>query len=323
MTKILVTGGSGFIGTNLINYLLEQSIDILSIDIEHPRIDEHNKYFQKCDIRNYNLFLECCLKFNPDYIIHLAARTDLKDENNIDKYDTNILGVQNLVAISEKIKSLKKVVYTSSMLVNEVGYKPKSQKDYNPNSLYGKSKVIGEQIVFNSNFKNWVIIRPTSIWGPWFDEPYKNFFSFVLNKKYVTFSRDYCSTKTYGFVGNSVKQIIEITFSSTETTNSEIYYIGDYEPLNIFDWANTISKIAGLKPITILPFFIFKLGGKIGDLFLKLDIDLPLTTFRIRNMSTNNVIDLSKTKGLISELPYNLEKGIEITIDWMRNYKSN
>ena len=319
MIKILVTGGSGFIGTNLINFLLENSISVLSIDVEQPKVERHLSFFKKCDIRDFELLYDCCSKFNPDYIIHLAARTDLIESKNINNYDSNIIGVQNLVRISDKLKSLKKIVYTSSMLVNEVGYRPKFDTDYNPNSLYGRSKVIGEQIVFESTFKNWVIIRPTSIWGPWFKEPYRNFFNYVLKQKYFSIPKVNCSTKTYGFVGNSVKQIFDITFSKNIITNTKIFYIGDYKPLNIFDWSNNISKIAGLKSIKAYPFILFKMGGYFGDFLLKLNINFPLTSFRIRNMSTNNIVDLSKTEEITPDLPFQLSESIQITIDWIKN----
>ena len=68
MHKYLITGGSGFIGTNLINELNEvfDKIVILNIDIKKPQIAEHNKYWVDCDINNYNELKKNCLNFDPD-----------------------------------------------------------------------------------------------------------------------------------------------------------------------------------------------------------------------------------------------------------------
>ena len=70
--------------------------------------------------------------------------------------------------ISIGLNELKKIIIASSMLVCELGYSPKNFNDYKPNTLYGESKVLTEKIV--KKFKNsWTIVRPTSIWGPWFE----------------------------------------------------------------------------------------------------------------------------------------------------------
>ena len=115
-------------------------------------------------------------EFQPEYIIHLAARTDLNGKS-VSDYSANIEGVENMVKISNSLASLKRVIYASSRLVCKIGYQPKSYNDFCPTTFYGESKMIGEMIVRNytKSFYSWSIVRPTSIWGPWFDVPYRNF----------------------------------------------------------------------------------------------------------------------------------------------------
>ena len=104
--------------------------------------------------------------------------------------------------IIKELSCLKKIIITSSMLVCKGGYQPLNQVDYKPNTIYGESKVITEKIVWD-NLPNcdWAIIRPTSIWGPWFSVPYRNFFEMIISKKYFHIGDEAC-TKTYGYVGN-------------------------------------------------------------------------------------------------------------------------
>ena len=76
MYKVLITGGSGFIGTNLLLFFKEK-YEILNIDIRESNLTELQKYTSIVDITNYENFRNVVIGFSPDYIIHLAARTDL------------------------------------------------------------------------------------------------------------------------------------------------------------------------------------------------------------------------------------------------------
>ena len=79
MKKILITGGSGFIGTNLIEHLLKKTdAELLTFDINEPKIDSHNRFWKRVDIREYEELREKIVEYKPDIVIHLAARTDLR-----------------------------------------------------------------------------------------------------------------------------------------------------------------------------------------------------------------------------------------------------
>ena len=218
VNKILVTGGSGFIGTNVIKELLSNGNQVLNLDINKPKDGNYLSCWDNVDITNLDVFKKVVVKFDPDYIIHLAARTDL-DGLTLDDYGANILGVKNLMSIIKELGALKKIVITSSMLVCRTGYYPLNQFDFSPTTIYGESKVLTEKIVWeNKPVCDWAILRPTSIWGPWFGVPYKNFFDMVISKKYFHIGNNSC-TKTYGFVGNSVYQILSILFTDTSVEN--------------------------------------------------------------------------------------------------------
>ena len=122
--RYIVTGGSGFIGTNVIALLLSKNYDILNIDIREPQNKDHFNYWIDCNICNYDKLRKLILDYDPDYIIHLAARTDLVGET-LNDYSANIDGVKNLMNISIELNELKKIVIASSMLVCELGYFPK------------------------------------------------------------------------------------------------------------------------------------------------------------------------------------------------------
>lgn len=322
MDKILIIGGSGFIGTNLIEYLRgRNSFEILSLDIAKPKINSQRSLWKNVDIRNKEDLTKVIWEFNPDYVIHLAARTDLNG-TTLNDYDANIKGVSNLLDVLEDVSNLKRVIFASSMYVCEPGYMPKDFEDYAPHTLYGESKVQTEKIIKAKNPRyEWCIIRPTSIWGPWFGEPYNKFFHIVLNRMYFHMGSRACK-KTYGYVDNAIYQIMSLLNTDVEKMNGKIFYIGDYEPYDITEWANEIAGYARIK-IPRIPYFCFKLAGWFGD-FLKLfGITFPMTSFRLHNMTTNNVHDLRPIQEIAPNLPVERIDGTKRTLEWIRQMENN
>lgn len=318
--KILITGGSGFIGTNLIECLINdhnRDIDILNIDIHQPKIEAHAKYWKKVDLRDAQTLLEVISHFSPDCVIHLGARTDLRGRT-LQDYDANINGVTNLLLALDKIPNLQRAIFASSMYVCEPGYIPKDFEDYAPHTLYGESKVETEKRIKAHNpTYTWSIIRPTSIWGPWFGEPYDQFFRIVLNHMYFHMGSRACK-KTYGYVDNVIYQILSILKSSSEKVNLKVFYLGDYEEYDIAGWANEIASIAGVK-IPRIPYVLFVFAGWMGDFLKVLGITFPMTSFRLHNMTTDNIHNTSPIQTIAPHLPIDRIEGTRRTIDWINN----
>lgn len=316
--KFAITGGSGFIGSNYILNLLKcESNLVINIDRRKSLIHDIRKITHLVDINDYQIFSKVLLDFQPDFIIHLAARTDL-DGMSLEDYDSNITGVKNLMKIAQELPNLKKIIVTSSMLVCRAGYYPKDQFDYSPSTLYGQSKVETEKITWaNKPNCDWAIIRPTSIWGPWFGVPYKDFFDMVIAHRYFHIGNKGC-TKTYGYVENSVYQIEQILFNETLDENRKVFFIGDNPATNIEEWGNEIAAELGYKILKI-PYFLIKMAALLGD-FLKIaGVKFPITSFRLRNMTTNNVIDLTDTYKIAPNPPFTRVEGVKRTLNWIKH----
>lgn len=315
--KLLITGGSGFIGMNLVSHLAER-YELMNIDIKKPKINEHLKFWKNIDITDFEQLKHAVEEFNPQYIIHLAARTDLNGET-LNDYNANIQGVENIVKVAKNLTQLKKIIITSSMLVCHVGYIPKDQFDYSATTLYGKSKIETERITWQTDFNcDWAIIRPTSIWGPWFDVPYRNFFNMVKKKMYVHIGNKGC-TKTYGYIGNSVYQIEQILKADTTSSENKVFYIGDEPAINIKEWADQIASELGYKVHTV-PWSLIKVLAFVGDMMKKMGINAPMSSFRLKNMTTNNIIDLKPTYEIAPNPPYKRLEAIKETLKWMEKH---
>ena len=317
MSKLLITGGSGFIGTNLIEYLSKDTqYEIQNIDIVKPKKSVQDKYWVQVDLRKHDAVIAAVVAFAPDYVIHLGARTDLNGKT-LQDYDANMSGVSNLLDAIEAAGTVKRAIFASSMYVCEPGYMPKNFEDYAPHTLYGESKVETEKRIKAANPSyTWSIIRPTSIWGPWFGEPYNRFFHIVLKRMYFHMGKRACK-KTYGYVDNAIYQIMSILNADAEKVNRKVFYLGDYEPYDITEWANEIAKHAGIK-IPNIPYFCFKLAGWFGDLLKLFGISFPMTSFRLHNMTTDNVHNLNPIKEFAPNLPVGREEGTVKTLEWIK-----
>jgi nucleoside-diphosphate-sugar epimerase len=319
MAKIIITGASGFIGTNLLESLLQDPAnEIINIDIVEPRFTAHRKYWRDVDVRNLDQLSKLVTAFKPNYIFHLAARTDL-NSNSIEDYSSNTIGVENLVAVSLKLSDLRRVIFVSSLLVCRLGYQQSHELDFCPNTAYGESKVTGEMIVRSRALElPWVIVRPTSIWGPWFAEPYRDFFEAIEKGIYVHSSKS-GTTRSYGFVLNTVYQLKSLCYSDAKVVVGKTFYLADYEALNLMHWATLIQKKLGAKPIKFMPLTILKAVALTGDGLNFIGIsNFPLTSRRLNNLLTDAVYDVNRLKLISGDLPYSLNDGVEITLNWLK-----
>ena len=317
--KILLTGASGFIGTNLLEDLLKKGYEVKNLDWNEPKITARKNLWENINITNYDEFEKAVISFNPDYIVHLAARTDL-DGKTLEDYDQNITGVENLMKIIHKLPNLKKIIITSSKFVTRNGYQIKNQRDYCPHTKYGESKVETETRVWNDIPDcDWCIIRPTSIWGPWFGVPYRNFFDMVIRRMYFHIGHIKCH-KTYGYIGNAIYQIEHLLFNETKDVNNKVFYIGDEPPYEINEWADEIAAELGFK-IPTMPVWFVKCLAKFGDFLGFFHIHFPMQSFRFTNMTNDGINDMSNTYKIAPEMPYTRLEGVMETIAWINKYE--
>ena len=317
--KILLTGASGFIGTNLLEDLLKKGYEVKNLDWNEPKITARKNLWENVNIINYDEFEKAVISFNPDYIVHLAARTDL-DGKTLEDYEQNITGVENLMKIIHKLPNLKKIIITSSKFVTRNGYQIKNQRDYCPHTKYGESKVETETRVWNDIPDcDWCIIRPTSIWGPWFGVPYRNFFDMVIRRMYFHIGYIKCH-KTYGYIGNAIYQIELLLFNETKDVNNKVFYIGDEPPYEINEWADEIAAELGFK-IPTMPVWFVKCLAKFGDFLGFFHIHFPMQSFRFTNMTNDGINDMSNTYKIAPEMPYTRLEGVKETIAWINNYE--
>ena len=315
--RVVVTGGSGFIGTNLIEFLrnLEPQVEILNLDKCAPRNPKAAGEWVEVDLLDGNAVSEAIRGFAPRYVFHLGARTDLQGKSAAE-YEANVQGLRAVIEAVRGTPSVERTIYASSRLVCKIGYLPQGEADYCPPNAYGESKVAGELIVRAEAPGDWVIVRPTSIWGPWFGVPYRDFFDSVLRGRYVHIGSAELP-KSFGYVGNSAYQLWRIATSPTAVSGQTLY-LGDYPPIEVGSFAEEIRVRVGLRSLPRVPIWVMKPVAIMGDLLAKGGwVDVPLTSFRLRNLLTPMVYDLDPLEAVVGPLPYTAEEGINATLTWM------
>jgi GlcNAc-P-P-Und epimerase len=316
--RVLVTGGSGFIGTNLVSHLAGLGVAVTNLDLAPPRDPAQHHSWVEADVCDRHGLVEAVRRARPDVIVHLAARTDLGGAT-IDDYRANTHGVTNLVEAAGAAESVRRVVFGSSQLVCTPGQVPAHDLEYSPPNPYGESKVAGERIVRAGagDDLEWVLVRPTSIWGPWFEEPYNTFFRTVQSGRYLH-PRGIRIRKSFGYVGNAVHQLRCLIEAPAADIHGRVLYLADYEPYAVREWAELIAGALGARPVRDVPVGVLRVAAKGGDLLRRLGLEHPpLTSYRLRNLLTETVFDMEPLRRLCGPLPWSLEEGTEVTARWL------
>ncbi|ENK1242702.1 NAD-dependent epimerase/dehydratase family protein [Clostridium botulinum] len=172
--KVLVTGGAGFIGSHIVDLLIEEGYNVVVVDnLYHGKLENINPKakFYRADIRDRyikNIFN----KEKPDYIIHQAAQINVANSINYPILDAeiNILGTINILDAC-KNNDVKKIIYPASAAIfGEPKYLPIDEKHpLNMISPYGVSKHTVEHYlyVYNKLYGiNYVSLRFSNVYGP-------------------------------------------------------------------------------------------------------------------------------------------------------------
>lgn len=318
--RILITGGSGFIGCNLVEFYDSRGWEVLNLSELAPRNPKQNHFWKDCNVNDRDQLISLTKEFKPELAVHLAARTDL-DGKTLQDYDTNIGGVHNAIAAINQVGTVRRALYASSRLVFKIDAKPKHDFDYSATTVYGDSKIETEKIVLDQPETNvpWLMFRPTSIWGEWFDIPYKGFFLMVAKNRYMH-PKGHTIPKSYGYVGNTVYELDRYLHASDEDFNRKVYFAADYPPTDVMQWGTYIQKYVGAKPIKEMGYGVLKSAAVVGDVAKKMGMkNPPLTSFRLDNLTTPMVYDLTREEKICGKLPYSLEEATERTVKWLRD----
>lgn len=296
MIKVLISGSSGFVGSNLFEYLLDHNCDPKAFNLR-------------------NLNWESEIDTQATAILHLAGKAhDLKNSSNPDDYfKINTKLTQDLfdVFLASNCRdfiffsSVKAVADTTEVDIAE-------EIEANPKTVFGKSKLQAETYILSQDIpqdKRVFILRPCMIHGPG-NKGNLNLLYQLVSKSMpwplgaFQNQRSFCSIDNVCYV---IQQLLE-----REDIPSGVYNLADDESLSTNELIELIAASTSRKArIFPIPKKLINTIAKIGDIF-----HLPLNTERLDKLTVNFVVSNTKIKTVlgIERLPLSAKEGLTKTI---------
>ena len=325
MKKFVVTGGSGFIGSNLVKFLLSKNYFVINIDklsysanpYNLKKIVKNKKYrFFKQDINNQTHIYNILNRFKPDGIFNLAAEThvDRSIDNPKNFIKSNILGVYNLLETvnkySKKNRKKIKLIHVSTDEVYgdiEKGKRSDEKFPYDPSSPYSASKASSDLLIksFVRTYKFPAIISNCcNNYGPnQFPEKLipKLIYNIINNKPLPIYGKGR-NSREWIHVTDHCEALLKIFFKGKI---GESYNVGSNQNINNVNLTKKLLKIVKNKSL--------KINKRVKIIFVK---DRPGHDLRYA-LNSNKILKKLGWKAKIS-----LNKGLSQTLDWYLNNKS-
>ena len=256
---VLVTGGSGFVGANLVTTLLDRGYQVRSFDRVPSQLPRHPQLeVLQGDICDSAV---CAAAVDGiDTVFHTAAIIDLMggasvtDEYRKRSFSVNVGGTENLVHAGQAA-GVRRFVYTSSNSVvmggqNIVGGDETLPYTTRFNDLYTETKVAAERFVLSQNGVHGMLtcaIRPSGIWGTGDQTMFRKLFESVIaghvkmlvGPKSARLDNSYVHNLIHGFI-LAAEHLVP-----GGTAPGQAYFINDAEPINMFEFARPVMEACG------------------------------------------------------------------------------
>ena len=321
MSKILVTGVAGFLGSNLLDKLLAEGHDVIGIDnlsmgflrnVE-SHLENDRFRFIEADVTDMSVF--DAIDDDIDCVVHLAAFKIPRYGKALDTLQINYRGTENVLEFS-RAKECKCVLASTSDVYGRNPAIPFSESNTDsvigsskaPRWAYAVSKLFDEHLALayqDSYGFPVVLLRFFGSYGPrqhltWWGGPQSVFINAIFKGETIPIHGDGSQTRSFTFVDDTVAGIYQATVR--EEANGEIINIGSTAEITILELAKTIKALSGTPGeanIEFVPYESFT-GQKYQDVMRR-------------------VPDTSLCKKLLGvEAKTSLHDGLSKTIEWQR-----
>ena len=308
-SKILVTGGAGFVGSHLVEKLLLSKPDKIYIidNLFRGKLENISQFkdnsrveFYRDDIQNTNLVDKLMKK--ADYCFHMAAlRINACAANPRDGFEVMVKATFNLVESAKKYK-LKKLIYSSSASIYGLAQKfptPESNNPYDNQTFYGAAKLFGEQLLRSYHYMyglDYIALRYFNIYGPKMDRDGKytevliKWLECIKNNTNPIIKGNGSTTMDFIFVDDVVNANI-LALQSDKT--DEVFNVGSGKETSLKELLIKALKVNNSK---LLPVF---------------------TDENVVNPVKRRLADIKKAKKILGFKPkISLEKGLKKLSQW-------
>lgn len=269
--EILVTGGAGYVGSALIEPLLDRYKDakVVVLDnlskgkfetVGHIFLENKERVeIIKADLRDSNVIESVFQNHHFDTVVHLAAIVDAFNTNRPGKdLETKQVNYEATIKLAEFAKryGVKNFIYQSSCSVYSIGEEIREEDDKNPISAYGQYKLFGEKILemADNNFKM-IVLRPATIFGyaPGFRyETVINYFAVraFYGFNLPVFAEALDNNKTYLGIHDNVKAIL-FSLDNIERFNGHIFNVVSFST-NLRELLGVLEEVYGKLDVKLI-----------------------------------------------------------------------
>lgn len=312
--KITLIGGSGFVGTRL--------IDLLRHDYQLRNIDKRQSHFFQDitvigDVRDKDKVVE--LLEGTDVVVLLAAehRDDVSPVSLY--YDVNVGGMRNVLAAMEA-NGIKRIVFTSSVAVYGLNKKnPDEEHPKDPFNHYGKSKWQAEEVLqeWYKGHGDWNIniLRPTVIFGERNRGNVYNLLHQISSGKFLMVG-DGNNKKSMAYVGNIVAFIRFLI--EEQRSGYHVYNYIDKPDMTMNELVGHVSKVLKKHiPATHFPYWLGMLGGYGFDFLAWLTRrKLTISSVRVKKFCATTKFNADKVRASGFKAPFTLGEGLARTLEF-------
>lgn len=317
MVNVLVTGGSGFIGSHLVGGLIKRGHTVLNFDQRPPVVAEERNLWFSGDILDPPSIRAAVREARPEVVFHLAARAEIFSRS-LDAFASIHEGTRNLLAALDDSGSVRLLVNTSTQLVVGPGQEYISDESYAPYTMYGHAKMMAEKILRNSDpAYPWVTVRPTNIWGPGHPSFASSIWTYLAKRYYLHPETEEPVIRCYGYVANTVDQYIGLMNAAPTEIDRRVFYMGD-AAIDSSVWLDEFSIALNGKPTRRMPPSLLQVGARIGDALNRIGLRAPLDSGRLMRMTTSYLVPLDPLHELVGAPRISLREGVDATVAWLR-----
>ncbi len=313
--RAFVTGGTGFIGSHLVDLLLAREVEVYAL-VRNPQ-KERTLLSNNVRVLKGDLFSIPALPAGLDLVFHLAGKT--RSLKSADYYTVNQQGTASLFHSLLSLKERPKVVMLSSQAAAgpSDGHRPVQESDPpRPITHYGRSKLLAEEEALK--FRDRVpltIIRASAVFGPQ-DRDFLAYFRMATRGILLSFAEKKEGSVIY------VKDLAEALFlcASTGLPSGEIFNIADVKPYSWEDLGRAAAATLGRKCRRIrLPSGLIYLFSLLSEASYHLTRKPGLfNRDKYRDLSQQGwLMDVRKASEILAFKPrYSLERAVEETMSW-------
>jgi len=332
--RILVTGGSGFLGRHLLDALKNSGYTSLRTLNRNACEDLKNieiSYGDLCNYSDVNKAVEDC-----DAVFHVAAKAGVWG-SYASYYKVNVLGTQHILKACQE-HNVKYLIYTSSpsvvfngnALVNADERTPYGKRS--KMCAYAYTKMLAEQLILAANGQQGlktVALRPHLIWGPGDNHLIPTLLKAAQQHKLfqVGNGNNWVDISYVTNVAQAHLLALEALKNETNCVAGKAYFISQDDPVQLWPWIyQLLSKLDLPKPKLKIPAFgALCIGGMLEILYKILCIrhQPPMTRFVAKELSQDHYFDISAAKMDLHYLPkISNEEGLEALITWLKSQEN-